>query len=61
MTITNNKSKIVFGDLPENDPKIRQPDITLAKKILKWEPEIDVELGLEKTIEGFKERMKDAG
>jgi dTDP-glucose 4,6-dehydratase len=55
------ESKIVFKSLPEDDPKIRQPDITLAKKILKWEPVIDVELGLEKTIKGFKERIKDAG
>jgi UDP-glucuronate decarboxylase len=51
---TNSKSKIVYLNLPEDDPKIRRPDITLAKKLLKWEPKIPLEAGLSKTINYFK-------
>ncbi len=57
LTITDSKSKIIFKPLPEDDPKIRQPDITLAKKILKWEPTTDVEWGIKKTIDDFRERI----
>lgn len=46
-------SKIKFLKLPENDPKVRRPDISLAKKILKWEPKISLEDGLKKTIDYF--------
>ncbi len=53
LKITNSKSKIVFNPLPEDDPKIRQPDITRAKNILKWEPKIDRKMGLEITIDYF--------
>ena len=60
LKIAKSKSKIVFKSLPEDDPKIRQPDITLAKKILEWEPTVDVGLGLERTIDGFRERMNVA-
>lgn len=52
--LTNSKSKIKYYDLPQDDPKVRQPDITRAKKILKWNPEVDVTDGLLKTIEYFK-------
>lgn len=52
--LTDTKSKIVHHDLPKDDPKQRQPDISFAKKILKWEPKIDLETGLKKTIEYFK-------
>jgi dTDP-glucose 4,6-dehydratase len=52
--LTNSDSKIVFRNLPEDDPKQRKPDITKAKNILKWEPKISLEKGLEKTIEYFK-------
>ncbi len=52
--ITDAKSKIIFKELPEDDPKIRQPDITLAKKLLNWEPAIKLEQGLITTIEYFK-------
>jgi len=48
------KSKIVHKDLPADDPKQRQPDITLAKKYLPWEPKVPLELGIEKTIEYFR-------
>lgn len=56
--LTNSKSKIIFEDLPSDDPKVRQPDITKAKKLLNWEPKIDRKEGLLKTIEDFKRRMK---
>jgi UDP-glucuronate decarboxylase len=48
------KSKLVFEALPQDDPKQRKPDISLAKKTLDWEPKINLENGLEKTIEHFK-------
>ena len=48
------KSKITFHKLPKNDPKVRRPDITLAKKILHWRPMIDLEMGLDKTISYYK-------
>jgi UDP-glucuronate decarboxylase len=48
------KSKIVHKDLPADDPKQRQPDITLAKKCLKWEPVVPLEEGIEKTIGYFR-------
>ena len=51
--LTGSKSKIVFRDLPEDDPKVRQPDISLAKKQLGWEPQVDVADGLKKSIEYF--------
>lgn len=48
------KSKIVFKPLPQDDPKQRRPDISKAKKILGWEPNVSLEVGLKKTIEYFK-------
>ena len=52
--ITKSPSKIVFEDLPEEDPKSRSPDTTKAKMLLNWEPKINIEEGLKKTIEYFK-------
>lgn len=52
--LTKSKSKIIFEDLPEDDPKQRKPDIAKAKKILKWEPKINLKSGLVKTIDYFK-------
>jgi dTDP-glucose 4,6-dehydratase len=49
--ITGSKSEIVFEPLPTDDPKVRQPDITLAKQLLGWEPLVDLREGLRKTIE----------
>ncbi len=53
--LTQSKSKIVFEDLPVNDPKVRQPDITKARTRLGWEPKVNRRMGLEKTIDYFKE------
>jgi len=55
--LTGSKSKIVFKDLPKDDPKQRRPDITLAKKLLGWEPKVDRSEGLRRTYEYFKTVM----
>lgn len=52
--LTGSKSKIVFKPLPEDDPIQRQPDITLAKKVLNWKPKIALEDGLKEAITYFK-------
>lgn len=52
--LTGSKSKIVFEALPSDDPMQRKPDITLAKKVLDWEPKIKLEEGLGRTIDFFK-------
>lgn len=51
---TNSKSKIIYQDLPIDDPRQRKPDISLAKKVLDWEPTINLEKGLKTTVEYFK-------
>ena len=56
--LTGSKSEIVHKELPEDDPKIRQPDITKAQEILNWQPEVDLDEGLEKTIAWFRKRLK---
>lgn len=55
--MTNSKSKIIFNELPSDDPMQRQPDLTLAKKVLNWQPTTDITEGLEKTIQYFKKKM----
>ena len=57
LILTNSKSKIIYKELPQDDPKQRQPDITLAKKELGWEPKVGIEEGLQKTIEYFKRKI----
>lgn len=56
--MTNSKSKIVYKPLPEDDPKVRQPDITRARTILGWEPKISLEEGLKNTIEYFRKSLQ---
>jgi len=53
--LTGTRSKIIYEDLPSDDPMQRQPDISLAKKELNWEPHIQLEEGLKKTIAYFKQ------
>ena len=53
INILNPKTKITFKKLPENDPKVRRPDISLAKSILNWEPKIDLNKGLKLTIDYY--------
>ena len=54
--LTKSKSKIVFHNLPLDDPMVRQPDITKAKEILNWKPEVNFKDGVKKTIKWFNER-----
>ena len=56
--LTNSKSKLIYKPLPEDDPKRRRPDISKAKKILKWEPKVSLEEGLNKTILYFSKKIK---
>ena len=55
--LTQSKSRFVFKSLPVDDPKVRQPDISLAKKMLHWEPKIDLEEGLKRSLNYFKRRI----
>ena len=55
--MTGSRSKIVYRELPQDDPKQRKPVIELAKKELDWEPAVALEEGLEKTIAYFKKRL----
>lgn len=52
--LTNSKSKLIYNDLPKDDPKRRMPDISLAKEKLNWKPKISLESGLIETIKYFK-------
>lgn len=56
--LTNSNSKIKFAPLPQDDPLQRKPDISLAKKELCWEPKVDIEEGLLKTIEYFAKKIE---
>ena len=53
--MTGSKSKITHNPLPQDDPKVRQPDITKAKKLLNWTPKVGLEQGLKETIKWFAE------
>ncbi len=57
--LTGNKAGIVYEDyrIPD-DPQVRQPDISKARRVLNWEPKVDLEEGLQKTIEWFRERVQ---
>ena len=59
--MTGAKSKIVYRPLPTDDPKIRQPDITRARTLLKWEPKVALEEGLVKTVEYFRTKVGARG
>ncbi|HZW39635.1 MAG TPA: UDP-glucuronic acid decarboxylase family protein [Ignavibacteriaceae bacterium] len=56
--ITNTSSKIIYVDLPEDDPKVRQPNITKARNVLGWEPKVNRSEGLKITIDYFKNIVK---
>jgi dTDP-glucose 4,6-dehydratase len=57
ISIIGSSSEIEFKDLPEDDPKVRQPDISRARQILGWEPKVNRREGLIKTIEDFRKRI----
>ena len=59
--ITDARSTIEYKPLPVDDPKVRQPDIARAKKILGWQPKVQFEEGIKKTIEYFRNALKGAG
>ena len=55
--LTGSRSEITFVDLPEDDPKVRQPDITKARRLLGWEPRVDLDTGLARTLQYFREKL----
>ncbi len=57
LAVTGSKSRIVTRPLPEDDPKIRQPDITRARTILGWEPKVSLAEGLPRTVEYFRKKL----
>ena len=57
--LTGSPSRLVHAPLPEDDPRQRQPEISLAREALGWEPRVPLEEGLVRTIEYFRERLDD--
>jgi len=57
LTLTGSKSKLTFKELPGDDPKQREPDITKAKKLILWQPKMERVLGLEQTVDYFRKRL----
>jgi dTDP-glucose 4,6-dehydratase len=60
VALTGSKSRIHFYPLPQNDPKVRQPDISKAKTILGWEPKVNRQEGLKRTLQYFKKKLSEA-
>ena len=58
LNLSASKSRIEFKPLPQDDPRVRRPDITRAKKILGWEPRIDRREGMRRTLEFFRNKVK---
>ena len=58
LELTGSKSEIAYRPLPQDDPQVRQPDITKARKLLNWEPKVGLDEGLIKTIDYFRARLK---
>ena len=58
LELTGSKSEIAYRPLPQDDPQVRQPDITKARKLLNWEPKVDLDEGLIKTIDYFRARLE---
>ena len=55
--LTGSSSQIVFCPLPVDDPKVRKPDIGMARQLLDWEPKVILEQGMKKTIAYFREKV----
>jgi UDP-glucuronate decarboxylase len=55
--LTKSKSKIIYEKLPLDDPRHRRPDISLAKKMLSWEPSIDITDGINLSIDYFRKKL----
>ena len=58
LELTGSSSRMVFRSLPEDDPQVRQPDIGLAQKVLKWEPTVSLEEGVKLTLEYFQQKSE---
>jgi len=56
--LTSSKSKIIFEELPSDDPKVRQPNISRAREILNWQPKVNRREGLELTVSDFRKRLR---
>jgi dTDP-glucose 4,6-dehydratase len=61
LRLTGSASPIVFQPLPQDDPRVRQPDISRARRLLGWEPRVEVDDGLGKTIEWFRAVLRQGG
>jgi dTDP-glucose 4,6-dehydratase len=59
LELTGSESEIIFEALPVDDPQVRQPDITRARELLGWEPEVDIRDGLARTIEHYRTVLKE--
>jgi dTDP-glucose 4,6-dehydratase len=59
--MTDSRSELAFRPLPEDDPKTRQPDITVARSVLDWEPRVSLRQGLERTIPYFRKLVEEQG
>ena len=59
INLTGSKSRVDFYPLPQNDPKVRQPDITKARTILGWEPKVSRQDGLRRTLQYFKKKLRE--
>ena len=60
LRLTHSSSEIAFHPLPADDPKVRRPDISLVKMLLKWEPKVELEEALGKTIRYFQRVLSQA-
>lgn len=58
ISLTGSRSQVVFKPLPVDDPKVRKPDIGLARRLLSWEPQVSLEDGLRESIAYFREKLK---
>jgi dTDP-glucose 4,6-dehydratase len=61
LALTGSKSTLAFKPLPQDDPKVRRPDIDRARRLLGWEPKIERHEGLKRTLEYFRERIGETG
>ncbi|NOX53133.1 MAG: SDR family oxidoreductase [Planctomycetes bacterium] len=61
LRVTGSQSRIEYRELPKDDPKRRCPDISLARRVLKWEPKVELEAGLQKTVEYYRSKLSADG
>ena len=61
LAATESDSELVHETLPEDDPRVRQPDISRAREILEWEPKVTLEEGLRLTVPYFEQKIRETG